>query len=130
LFFYPTFTRYFKRHPRLRLAAATMAAACFGNLLYHFLRDLNYVLDLGLWPAVVGFRVYAVYAFILGAGIAISQLRRRPQVDDRHWLWARVFPVVGVVVFYSVLQVFDDSGRAHGIAEHGAFLLHLLPTWR
>jgi hypothetical protein len=37
LFFFPIYMRYFKRHPRLRLAVATMAAACFGNMLFHFL---------------------------------------------------------------------------------------------
>jgi len=48
-FFYPTFMRYFKRHRRWRLFAATFAAACFGNAFYHFFRDLRYIEDSGFW---------------------------------------------------------------------------------
>ena len=40
MFFYPTYLRYFKKHPRLRMVAATMAAACAGNAIFHFLRDI------------------------------------------------------------------------------------------
>src|SRR4029453_4056095 len=37
-FFYPSYLRYFKKHPRLRLFTATLAAAGLGNILFHFLR--------------------------------------------------------------------------------------------
>ncbi len=40
-FFYPTFLRFFKTKPRLRMFMATMAAAGLGNMLYHFFRDIT-----------------------------------------------------------------------------------------
>src|SRR2546422_7362134 len=48
-------SRYFKRHRRLRLMVASLAAATLGNMMYHFMRDIEYVVQLGLWKAVVGF---------------------------------------------------------------------------
>src|SRR5207302_25851 len=80
-FFFPTYVRYFKKHRRLRLAAATFAAATLGNLVYHFCRDIHYVFELGFWRALTGFQVYAFYAVVLGASIALSQLsgKRAPE---------------------------------------------------
>src|SRR5207247_2697015 len=53
-FFYPTFFRFFKGRTRLRLAAATFAAAGLGNMFFHFIRDVGYVAQLGLWRALMG----------------------------------------------------------------------------
>ena len=36
-FFYPAFTRHFKKYPRLRIVWAVFAAAFFGNMYYHCL---------------------------------------------------------------------------------------------
>ena len=47
-FFYPTFLRYFKKSGRFRIVAAIFAAACFGNAFYHFVRDLDFIQNLGL----------------------------------------------------------------------------------
>ena len=56
-FFYPMFFRYFKRWKRLRIAAATFMAAGVGNMFFHFISDIGYVPQLGLWRAVMGFHV-------------------------------------------------------------------------
>ena len=81
-FFFPTYIRYFKQHRRLRLAAATFAAATLGNLIYHFCRDIQYVFDLACGERLRDSTVYAFYAVVLGAAIAISQLRgKRPPLD-------------------------------------------------
>ena len=42
-FFFPTFTRYFKRNPRLRMFAAVFAAAFVGNMYYHVIEDESLV---------------------------------------------------------------------------------------
>src|SRR6185369_2906206 len=49
-FFFPTFTRYFKTHPRLRLLAAVFAAAFFGNMYYHVI--YSGLLFRGDWPGL------------------------------------------------------------------------------
>jgi hypothetical protein len=57
-FFYPMFLRYFKKSGKFRLVAAIFAAACFGNAFYHFVRDLDFIQNLGLMRALVGDQVY------------------------------------------------------------------------
>jgi hypothetical protein len=128
-FFFPTYVRYFKKHRRLRLAAATFAAATLGNLVYHFCRDINYVFELGFWRALTGFQVYAFYAAVLGASIALSQLRgkRAPGPLPFH---RRVIASVGVIGFYCLLEIFDYEGRSHSLGTHLAFFGSLFPLAR
>jgi len=128
-FFFPTYVRYFKKHRRLRLAAATFAAATLGNMVYHFCRDIHYVFELGFWGALTGFQVYAFYAMVLGASIAISQLRgkRAPESLPFH---RRVMASVGVIGFYCLLEIFNFEGRSHSLRTHLAFFGNLLPLAR
>ena len=127
LFFYPTFTRYFRKYRRLRMVAATMAAACFGNALFHFLRDISYIEELGWWRAAVGFQTYLFYTLVLGAAISVSQLRaKRKQPPSQSWLRRRLAPAVCVVGFYCLLHIFDDTGRTYGLREHFVFLGRLI----
>jgi hypothetical protein len=125
-FFFPTYMRYFKRHPRLRMLAATFAAAGLGNMIYHFMRDIDYVFRMGLWKAVSGFQVYAFYAVALSAGIGISQLRSaQRKAGQPHWFRARVVAPGTVLLFYCVLHVFDDTTRVLPLSERFVFLMHM-----
>jgi hypothetical protein len=127
-FFFPTYVRYFKQHCRLRLAAATFAAATLGNLIYHFCRDIGYVFDMGLWRALAGFQVYAFYAAVLGVAIAISQLRgKRPPLGSLPF-HRRVMSSSGVLGFYCLLGVFNFEGRSHSLHTHLAFFWSLFST--
>ncbi len=122
MFFYPTYLRFFKKHPRLRMAVATMAAACAGNAIFHFLRDISFVAELGWWRAVAGFQTYLFYCFVLGAGITISQLRGKRKDDPaRSWFHRRLVPFVCVAGFYCFLHIFDDAGRTYGLRDHFVF---------
>ena len=130
-FFYPTYLRYFKRHPRLRLVVASLAAATLGNMMYHFMRDIEYVDQLGLWKALVGFRVYAFYTLVLGLGIAVSQIRdRRKSPHTPGWIRDRLWPSLRVGLFFCLLQVFDSTARTTPIRDHFLFLANLLPGLR
>jgi len=122
-FFYPTFVRYFKRWPRLRLFAATFAAACLGNFFCHFFLDLPSIERFGFWKALAEYDVYFFYTTVLAIGIGISQLRRRQQRPG--WIRGRLLPTSCVIGFYCILQIFDDTTRAHPIQEHFRFLAHL-----
>jgi hypothetical protein len=123
-FFYPTFVRFFKNHRKLRLVTATFAAAFFGNIFYHFCRDLNLIATLGLWKAITGFHVYAFYCFLLATGISISQLRAgRPKPSG--FLRARVAPVICVALFYMLINIFAYLGRDYPISEHFRYFFHL-----
>ncbi len=122
-FFFPTYTRYFKKHRRVRMFAATLAAATFGNLIYHFFRDIDLVFRLGIRHAIFGYRVYALYCMILGCTIGISQQWARTSAD-RNGL-RRAVAIGRVILFFGVLHIFDYSGRDHTIAQHARFLARL-----
>jgi hypothetical protein len=126
-FFYPTFTRYFKQHRRLRIFAATIAAATFGNSIYHFLHDFSIIAELGLWRAVSGFHTYLFYSLLLGVGIGISQLRNqgKPRLaNDAPW-WRKGMATFGVLAFFCLIEVFDQEGRSHSLLQCTRFFLHL-----
>jgi hypothetical protein len=125
-FFYPTFVRVFKRHTNARIVAATFVAAGFGNMEFHFLRNPQFIVQLGLWRAVAGFQVYAFYTVVLAMGIAVSQIRARraPRPPPRGFR-GRVLTPAAVVLFYCLLSIFDEVGRSHPLSEHFRFLLHL-----
>lgn len=124
-FFYPMFFRHFKRWRRLRIAAATFMAAGFGNMFFHFIRDIRYVAELGLWRAVMGFHVYAFYCSALSAGIVVSQLRSRKPRRSSHWFRTTVSPRLAVLLFYCLLMIFGDTERTRSISLHFAFFLRL-----
>jgi hypothetical protein len=123
-FFYPTFMRFFKKHRNLRLITATFSAAFFGNIFYHFCRDLKYIAILGLWKAIAGFHVYVFYCFLLSTGICISQLRAaRPKPPG--FIRGRVVPALCVALFYMLINIFAYLGRDYPITEHFRYFIHL-----
>jgi hypothetical protein len=131
-FFYPTFLRYFRSHRRLRLFFATFSAACVGNLIYHFIRDIHFVADMGLSKAIAGEQSHAFYTLVLATGVALSQMRLGTSKVSRGWLRGRVLPCLWVVAFFCVLHIFDAPlDREHSIWQRGQFLLYLLgaDTW-
>jgi hypothetical protein len=124
-FFYPTFLRCFRKHKRLRTFFATFMAACVGNLIYHFMRDIYLVADLGVAKAVVGFESYALYALILSVGIAVSQMRADQPNASSWWLF-RLTDSLRVGAFFCILHIFDaTSDRAHSLWERLSFLFYL-----
>jgi hypothetical protein len=126
-FFYPTFVRCFRSHRRLRLFFATFTAACVGNLLFHFIRDIHFVGEMGLWKAVVGEQSHAFYTFILATSVGISQLRRVPQRGGANWLQTRLLPCLWVCGFFCILHIFDAPlDREHSLWQRGGFLFYLL----
>jgi hypothetical protein len=123
-FFYPTFFRYFKKHPRLRLTAATFAAVAFGNMFFHFTREYWMIPRVGLVPAIVNFQVFAFYCIVLATGLSISLIRKRkaPHTD---FLRGRVLPAAWVIFFYCVLDVFGSTERNYPLVEHFRYLGHM-----
>jgi hypothetical protein len=120
-FFYPAYFRYFKQHPRLRIFFATFAAAGLGNILFHFLRDITFVVRFGLWKALVGFQVYIAYGIILGTAIGLSQLRSIGRPPESTSLVSSLF----VLCFYCLIMVLDDPVRAWTIVDYGSFMVNL-----
>ena len=125
LFYFPTFLTCFRAHPRLRIAFATFTAAGVGNLLFHFLRELDAVIELGLVKSILGLQTYALYCVLLSAGIIASQLRARGRAPVAPTLSGRIRGFGGVMLFFCLLQVFDDTSRTVPLSSHVAFFLSL-----
>jgi hypothetical protein len=126
-FFYPAYLRYFKGRPRVRMFFATMAAACFGNVLFHFFWEIEYIVQMGLWDAFLAFRVYMFYGLFLGLAIGLSQVRHHGRRIERDTLRTRVLAPLSVLTFYCVLSIFDVPDRTIPATEYFRFALHLLP---
>jgi hypothetical protein len=124
-FFFPAYFTFFKKRPTLRMLFATFAAAGFGNFLYHWLADVGFTIEHGLWRSLWLFRVYALYCLILGVSIAISQVRqkRRPPGQVPRWTPLGAFVTLG---FYALIGVLDGPDRALSVSDYGRFFLSLL----
>ncbi|QRN95839.1 hypothetical protein JRI60_43485 [Archangium violaceum] len=124
-FFYPTFLRCFKRHPRLRMFFATFMAAGVGNALFHFMREIDEVIKHGWYGAVAGYQSYLFYCLVLALGVGISQSRQRKSRPGgsfvRHW----VLPCTGVWLFFLVLYVFGHEDRTLSLSERFRFLFFI-----
>jgi hypothetical protein len=125
-FFYPSFFRYFKKRPQLRMYTATMAAAFFGNFLFHFMRDIWFVVELGFFEAVAAFHTYFVFTFVLGNVIFISQWLNTKNSHRETGLVSRLFAPIRVLGFFCLLTIFVDF-RRESISDNITFLMSLLP---
>ena len=115
-FYYPVFTRFFKKNRYLRIFVATLAAASFGNLvwghvperLFYRGMELEHVWwVLATWP----------YFLLLGAGIGASNVyllwrkrRRRPWTRDR-WILTDVAAAYCTLQYYALIHVFARPDR-------------------
>ena len=123
VYFYPTYLRWFKRHPRLRVAFATFMAAGAGNFFFHFILDNQRIAKLGLLEALVRSQTYAFYCVVLAGGIIASQLRTRQPDVAAGWLRGRLLPSLGVALFFCFLSFFDGPQRHMSLKRHFEFLI-------
>lgn len=124
-FFYPTFRRYFKKSPRLRMAFATFAAAFVGNVLFDFIYMMPTAAFGDLTQMWQGFVSYCIYAGILTAGIIWSQLAQTPPKPEMGYFRYNVWPRVQVISFFALLQIVDDAFGKIPIGERLDYLVGL-----
>lgn len=120
-FFYPTFTRYFKALPRLRIFVAVFAAAFAGNIYYHWLgleKELVTANIPGMWAALQS-RVF--YCALLALGIFISMLRQQRARNVRGPL-RRAAAIFGVWTFFSIIHIWAQKDPAPFVARLKFFL--------
>ncbi len=123
-FYYPTFFRYWMAHRRMRMIFATFAAVFFGNIFFHFTENWTIIQDKGLWNAIVNYQVFAFYCIVLTAGLSISQLRKHSS-KPTGFIRGRVIPIIGVLMFYCLLNVFSFPGKSYPLVEHLKYLASL-----
>lgn len=124
-FFFPTFQRYFKKHPRLRMAFATFMAAFVGNILFDFISNSPSFAINGFLATAIGFQSYTIYAAALTTGLIWAQLYQTPPRPENGWFRYDVLPRVQVILFYCLLQVFDDSSGDIPVGERITYFLSL-----
>jgi hypothetical protein len=127
-FFYPVFFRWFREHTRLRIFAATMAAACFGNLFWGHLPEEFYYKGLkfeNIWSVLQTWP----YFVLLGLGISFTELyllqnksQRKPWTRD----WRIPFDILavyGTLQFYSLIHVFARPCEGGTIGDYARLFL-------
>jgi len=115
-FFFPTYVRRFRHHPRLRILAATLAAAGLGNLYYHLLQNDAFLLTLdwaGLRPWL---EARSFYCLALALGIYVSmrreQRRRGATAATPASMPTRIRRIAGVWTFFALISIWADAGSA------------------
>lgn len=126
VYFYPTYVRCFKQHPRLRVAFATFMAAGVGNWFFHFLLENYRIARDGLGDALLYMETYAFYCVILVGGIVISQLRGWRPDPKAGWIRRQFLPSLWVALFYCFLSFFDGPPVHAALTDHFAFLIQVL----
>lgn len=124
-FFYPTFRRYFKKSPRLRMAFATFAAAFIGNVMFDFMHAMPSVAFEGGGKIWQGFISYCAYAGVLTAGIIWSQQMQKPAKPEHGYVRYNVIPRVQVITFFALLQIIDDSSGSVTLGQQLKFFFGL-----
>ncbi len=124
LFFYPTFFRYFKGNRRLRIVFATLAAILFGNGFYHFTRDWQNIRDKGFWIAISDYQVFFFYCAVLATAVSVSQLRK-PDRRPAGLVRGRLLPMVGVGLFFCLLNIFVPGEQRYPLIAHMRYLASL-----
>lgn len=126
IYFYPTYVRWFKQYPRLRVAFATFMAAGVGNWFFHFLLENYRIPRDGLGDTLTYMETYAFYCIILAGGIVISQMRGWRPDPNAGWARRQFLPSLWVAVFYCFLSFFDGPPRHAALTDHFAFLINVL----
>ncbi|MEM7303105.1 MAG: hypothetical protein AAF468_18650 [Pseudomonadota bacterium] len=125
LFFYPTFLRWFKARPKLRIAFATLCAAGLGNFLYHFMRETHHFATKSVMEALAVFPSAVFYSLALAAGLILSQLNPRKAKPEDGFFAYHVLPRANVMLFFCFLKIFDDITGEGTLTERLAFTASL-----
>ena len=138
-FFYPTFLRVFKKHPRLRAFAAVFAAACLGNMYYHYVLSAHLIVAADLSQLFTRFAPRWVYCIALAVGIWVSMERQAKvragqpafaglastgDATSRSRGFVRLRCIAGVWTFFAMLDIWV-VGEA-GFVGRIAFMLSLV----
>ncbi|GAB0056446.1 hypothetical protein SIID45300_00754 [Candidatus Magnetaquicoccaceae bacterium FCR-1] len=115
-FFFPIYLSFFRSHPKLRIFAATMASACFGNFYYHFLQHFDRLMISGEPLNFAKFSSYLFYTAVLGLAIFLSILKEQNQRGKEHAAtsstWTTVRKIAGVWLFFTILRIWDHGNSS------------------
>jgi len=128
-FFFPVFLATSGRPRPVRIVLAVLAAASFGNLYYHLVRDHDAYFLHGPWTLLDRVAGRFIYCAGLGIGIAVSMLREQRRrgapapAEPRRVATLRA--VAGVWLFYSLLHVWNVGLTELTLGDRWRFFLGL-----
>ena len=117
LFFFPTYLRYFRTYPKLRMFVAVFAAAFVGNTYYHVIQWKNALVAgrfAGFWHRL-GPRL--LYCFFLALGIYFSMLHQQKRAGEVEAESSglerlrRLRRIAGVWTFFALLNFWSLRSR-------------------
>jgi hypothetical protein len=111
-FYYPVFFRFFKGRTHLRIFTATMAAACFGNLVWGHMVETGFYEGIALNSLVLSIKQWP-YFVLLGLGITASEFwlmhkkktARKPWTFDKHIGWD-VLSAYVTLQYFALIHIF------------------------
>ena len=132
-FFFPTYLRYFRSSPNLRMFVAVFMAVFVGNMYYHFLMKTNDLLAMdvaNIWHLL---SPRLVYCFFLTMGIYFSLLHQqkrrgtlmRSGVSPMMVRFRQLQRIVVVWTFYSMIHIWNLSSKHIEFQARSEFFLSL-----
>lgn len=130
IFFFPTYLRYFRTYPKLRIFVAVFAAAFVGNTYYHIVQAKNALVAAqfeSIWH-IVGPRL--LYCLLLALGIHFSMLRQRNRGEKRKITTNRLERlqrfrrIAGVWTFFALIH-FWNIRSSLTLGERAGFFFSL-----
>jgi hypothetical protein len=111
-FFYPTFARWFRKKPVIRLFAAVFMAAFIGNMYYHLIRMADTLAAGDLEAIWLSLHSRLFYCLLLSLGIFISMWReqRRTRQSRARGIVRRGLSIFGVWTFFAVIHIWNQKG--------------------
>ncbi len=111
-FYYPVFFKFFKGHTHLRIFTATMAAACFGNLIWGHMTEAVFYSGVELNSLMESVKQWP-YFVLLGLGITVSEFwllhkkktARKPWTFDKHIGWD-FLSAYATLQYYALIHIF------------------------
>ncbi len=111
-FYYPVFFRFFKKSVHLRIFCATMAAACFGNLVWGHMTEAVFYSGVELHSLTESIKQWP-YFVLLGLGITASEFwllhkkktRRKPWTLDKKIGWDFLSAYV-TLQYFALIHIF------------------------
>ncbi len=111
-FYYPVFFKFFKGHTHLRIFVATMAAACFGNLIWGHITESAFYFGVSKNSLFVSLKEWP-YFVLLGLGITTSEFwllhkkktSRRPWTPDKYIGWDFLSAYV-TLQYFALIHIF------------------------
>jgi len=117
-FYYPVFFKFFKGHTHLRIFTATMAAACFGNLIWGHITESAFYYGIERESLFISLKQWP-YFVLLGLGITLSEFwllhkqktSRKPWTPDKY-IGLDFLSAYVTLQFFALIHIFvytDDS---------------------